>query len=283
MTAPGKLSVVATPIGNLDDLSPRAIAVLRDAAAIYCEDTRVTGKLAARFGLSSPRLSCHAHNESQRIEEVVERIARGERVALVSDAGTPALSDPGERLVAAVAAAGLPVVAVPGANAAAAALSISGLPAVPHLFAGFPPPRRGARRTFFEAHRERSETLVYFEAPHRLLDSLADAAEILGPRKAMVGRELTKMHEECVRGTLPEIRDAMAARPSILGECVVVVEGASASGARGDVEEEIARREGSGKPAREIAREVSRASGVPSREVYRRLLERRKREDEGVE
>ncbi len=279
MTALGRLSVVATPIGNLDDLSPRAVAVLRAAAAIYCEDTRVTGKLAARFGLTAPRLSCHSHNELARVSEVIERLRRGEAVALVSDAGTPALSDPGERLVAAVAEAGFEVVAVPGPSAIAAALSISGLPAVPHLFLGFPPAKNAARRVFFEAYRDRLETIVYFEAPHRLAASLAAAAEIFGSRRAVVARELTKMHEECVRGTIDGIRGEMAARPSILGECVVVLEGATVRAApMEDLEAEIARREASGRPARAIAREIARLTGVPSREVYRRLLERKKKQ-----
>ncbi len=280
MPPKGTLAVVATPIGNLEDLSPRAAAVLRRASAIYCEDTRVTAKLASRFALSAPRISCHAHNEDSRIAEVLERLRRGEEVALVSDAGTPALSDPGERIVAAAAAAGFPVVAVPGPTAAAAALSISGLPAVPHVFLGFPPPRAGARRAFFERHRDRPETLVWFEAPHRLAASLSDAASALGSRPAVVARELTKVHEECVRGDLAELRDRFAERESIRGECVVVAGGALAAeprGGTGDVETSIGAFEGRGLTAREVARAVARETGVSSREVYRRLLERKSR------
>ena len=275
----GRLFVVATPIGNLDDLSPRAAEVLRRVAAIYCEDTRVTGKLASRFGFPAPRISCHAHNEEARVNEVVARLRRGEEVALVSDAGTPALSDPGERIVAAAAGAGFPVVAVPGPNAAAAALSISGLPAVPHVFLGFPPAKAGARRAFFDRYRDRSETLVWFEAPHRLAASLSDAAAALGARPALVARELTKIHEEALRGDLPALRDRIAARESIRGECVVVASGARetqrpAAGA-GEIETRITALEGRGMTPREIAREVARSIGVSSREVYRRILERR--------
>jgi len=279
MPPPGTLAVVATPIGNLEDLSPRAAAVLRRASAIYCEDTRVTAKLASRFALSAPRISCHAHNEDARIAEVLERLRRGEEVALVSDAGTPALSDPGERIVAAAAAAGFAVVAVPGPSAAAAALSIAGLPAVPHVFLGFPPPRSGARRAFFERYRERPETLVWFEAPHRLAASLSDAAFALGSRPAVVARELTKVHEEAVRGDLAELRDRFAERESIRGECVVVAGGASVAAipaGPADVEAAIGAFDGRGMTARAVARAVASATGIPSREVYRRILDRKK-------
>ena len=279
MTARGTLFVVATPIGNLEDLSPRALAVLRKVSAIYCEDTRVTGKLAARFGLSAPRVSCHAHNEGSRVAGLLERLERGESVALVSDAGTPALSDPGQHAVAAAAQAGHAVLAVAGPSAGAAALSISGLPAVPHFFAGFPPPKPGARRAFFERLAARTETIVYFEAPHRLAASLADAARILGPRRAVVARELTKIHEEALRGTLAEIRDRIAARAAVLGECVVVIEGAAPAGEEAtpaDVDEAIAALERQGLSGKQISKEIALTTGLPSREIYQRLLRRKK-------
>ena len=274
----GTLLVIATPIGNLDDLSPRAAALLRRAAAIYCEDTRVTGKLASRFGFSAPRISCHAHNEEARVKEVLGRLRAGEEIALVSDAGTPALSDPGERIVAAAASAGFPVVAVPGPNAAAAALSISGLPAVPHVFLGFPPAKAGARRTFFERYRERPETLVWFEAPHRLAASLADAAAVLGGRPAVVARELTKVHEEALRGDLAALAERVSSRGPVRGECVVVAGGAAPDERTAGADEIDARIDALAKrglPAREIAREVARASGLSSRDVYQRILGRK--------
>jgi len=199
-------------------------------------------------------------------------------VALVSDAGTPALSDPGQHAVAAAAQAGHAVVAVAGPSAGAAALSISGLPAVPHLFAGFPPAKPGARRAFFERIAPRTETIVYFEAPHRLAASLADAARIFGPRRAVVARELTKIHEEAVRGTLEEIRDRVAARASVLGECVVVIEGAPPAGEEAtpaDVDEAIAGLERQGLSGRQISKEVARTTGIPARTIYARLLERK--------
>jgi 16S rRNA (cytidine1402-2'-O)-methyltransferase len=277
MTEAGRLFMVATPIGNLDDLSPRAQATLRSVSAIFCEDTRVTAKLASRFGFDAPRFSCHEHNEVSRIGALTDRLSRGQDVAYVSDAGTPALSDPGRRLVAAAAQAGFEVRAVPGPSAAVAALSISGLPAVPHLFLGFPPARRGPRRELFERHRNRSETLVFFEAPHRLAASLADAAEIFGERAAAVGRELTKVHEEMIRGTLAEIASRVALRP-VRGECVVVIEGSPtgaespAAATEDEIDAELARLAASGLSARERAKEIARKTGVPSREIYARII-----------
>ena len=278
MSGRGKIFVVATPIGNLADLSPRAISVLRSAAAIYCEDTRVTGKLAARFGLAAPRISCHAHNEESRIAEVLERLGRGESLAVVSDAGTPGLSDPGQRIVAAASDAGYPVLTVPGPAAAAAALSISGLSAVPHLFVGFPPSRAGARRAFFDRLASRPETIVYFEAPHRLAASLADAAAALGHRKAVVARELTKIHEETLRGDLAQIRDRIAARGSVRGECVVIIEGGSAEGpaAGGEaIDAAIDRLRRAGRTARQIAKELAPSAGLSTREIYERVVRRK--------
>ena len=277
--APGRLYVVATPIGNLEDLSPRALATLKRAAAIYCEDTRVTAKLAARFGIAAPRVSCHEHNERSRIAEVLGRLRRGEDVALVSDAGTPAFSDPGEHLVAAAAREGFEVCPVPGPSSVAAAISVSGLPAVPHAFLGFPPPRTGERRRWFEMQRGRAETLVFFEAPHRLAGSLRDAAAILGDRQAVVARELTKIHEEVLRGTLLELARLFAGRPRVLGECVVVAAGAepgAEAAAPGDWREEAERLASSGLTPREIAREVQRRTGKPSREVYQFLASRKR-------
>ena len=220
---------MGTPIGNLEDLSPRARRVLSEADAIFCEDTRVTAKLTARFSIRAPRVSCPAPREGARVAELLERLARGETVALVSDAGMPGMSDPGERLVAAASEAGHVVEVVPGPSAPAAALAVSGLPAVPHVFLGFLPARQGERRRALEALRSRTETLVWFEAPHRLRESLEDAAVALGPRRACVARELTKVHEEVVRGTLPEVAETFRARGPGRGEVTVVVEGADPS------------------------------------------------------
>ncbi|HTO77952.1 MAG TPA: 16S rRNA (cytidine(1402)-2'-O)-methyltransferase [Thermoanaerobaculia bacterium] len=274
----GELVVVGTPIGNLEDLSPRAQRVLSEADAILCEDTRVTAKIAARFGIRTPRISCPAPREKARVAELLGRLGRGETVALVSDAGMPLLSDPGVDLVAAAAAAGFPVRVVPGPSAVSAALAVSGLPAVPHVFLGFLPARAGERRRFLEELAGRSETLVWFEAPHRLAESLADAARVFGPRRACVARELTKLHEEAARGTLPELAERFAGRGAARGEATVVVEGrgtdARAPAADPDsLDRRISGALAAGRDKREIARELARETGLPSRKIYARAVE----------
>jgi 16S rRNA (cytidine1402-2'-O)-methyltransferase len=217
----GRLLVVATPIGNLDDLSPRALEALSSAAVVYCEDTRRTGNLFARHGLTSPRVSCHGHNEHRRVGEALERLARGETLALVSDAGTPLVSDPGERLVAAAAAAGHRVEAIPGPSAVLAILSVSGFPAVPFTFLGFPPSRRGERDRWYAAHTERPGTTVLFESPFRIVESLEALAKAWGDPPVVLGRELTKLHEEVLRGRASEIARLLAERPGVKGEIVL--------------------------------------------------------------
>jgi len=278
----GKLVVVGTPIGNLEDLSPRAARVLSEADAIFCEDTRVTAKLSSRSNSSAPRISCPAPREGSRVPELLARLSRGETVALVSDAGMPSLSDPGERLVDAASAAGYVVEVVPGPSAPAAALAVSGLPAVPHFFAGFLPSRPGERRRALERLRDREETLVWFEAPHRLLGSLTDAAEVLGPRRACVARELTKLHEETVRGTLDELAEIFRGRGAGRGEVTMVVEGNRVD-SRGQrppeaIEDEIRRALARGRSKRELAREIARRCRRPTREIYALAVELQKRD-----
>jgi 16S rRNA (cytidine1402-2'-O)-methyltransferase len=226
----GRLLVVATPIGNLDDLSPRAREALASAAVVYCEDTRRTGNLFARHGLTSPRVSCHGHNEHRRVGEALERLARGETLALVSDAGTPLVSDPGEKLVAAAAAAGHSVEAIPGPSAVLAILSISGFPAVPFTFLGFPPSRRGERDRWYAAYASsasRPGTVVLFESPFRIAESLEALAKAWRDPPVVLGRELTKLHEEVLRGSASEIARALAARPSVKGEIVLAATASS--------------------------------------------------------
>jgi len=219
----GRLLVVATPIGNLDDLSPRAREALSSAAVVYCEDTRRTGHLFARHGLTSPRVSCHGHNEHRRVDEALERLARGETLALVSDAGTPLVSDPGERLVAAAAAAGHRVEAIPGPSAVLAILSISGFPAVPFTFLGFPPSRRGERDRWYATQASRLGTTVLFESPFRIADSLDALARAWGDPPVVLGRELTKVHEEVLRGRASAVSRALGTRGGVKGEIVFAV------------------------------------------------------------
>lgn len=199
---PGTLHIVATPIGNLEDLSPRARRVLAESAVIACEDTRHSARLLAHFGLATPTISCHEHNESARSHELLARLQRGENIALISDAGMPTISDPGRRLIAAALGAGVSVVPVPGPSAPLAALAASGWDG-PFYFAGFLPARAGERRRMLDSWRAREEIIVFFEAPHRVAAALADLVAVFGPqREVVVARELTKLHEEVFRGSL---------------------------------------------------------------------------------
>jgi 16S rRNA (cytidine1402-2'-O)-methyltransferase len=223
--ARGTLWIVATPIGNLGDLSPRAAEVLASADVIACEDTRRTGLLLQHLGTKKTMRSLHEHNERARVAEVLDLLAAGKSVAVVSDAGTPLLSDPGFVLTREAARAGFIVRPVPGPSATLAALVVSGLPPYPFVMLGFPPPRSGKRRTFLRRFADLDATLVFFESPHRVLASLDDAIEVFGDRPAALARELTKVHEEVLRGSLGELRAALAARPSIKGEIVMVVAG----------------------------------------------------------
>lgn len=224
---PGKLLVVATPIGNLGDLAPRARDAFAAADLVACEDTRHTGRLLAHLGIKKPLVSLHEHNERQRVPRLLAELAAGRTVALASDAGTPLLSDPGYLLVREAAALGITIEPLPGPSALLAALVASALPPYPFTFAGFPPARQGKRRTFYRAWAGLGHTLVLFESPHRLLASLADALDALGDRPAAIARELTKLHEEILRGPLSVLRDELAKRSSLKGELVVVIGAAS--------------------------------------------------------
>ena len=221
----GILSVVATPIGNLNDLSPRAAATLSDADVIACEDTRVTRKLLTRAHSRAKLVAYHARNERARVPELVRRVAAGEKVALVTDAGTPGVSDPGQRLVAACLDAGLRVEVVPGPSAALAALVLSGMPTARFVFEGFLPRTASARRRRLRALAREERTIVLFESPHRLAASLADMRDTLGDRRAAMARELTKMHEEVVRARLSEL--VARAEDGVRGEVTLVIEGAA--------------------------------------------------------
>jgi 16S rRNA (cytidine1402-2'-O)-methyltransferase len=274
---PEGLVLVSTPIGNLQDISPRAAAALRAAHTVLCEDTRVTARLCAVLGITPTLLAVHDHNEAGRIPQVLRLLGEGQRVALVSDAGTPLVSDPGYRLVRAALEAGLPVSAVPGPNAALLALTLSGLPPQPFLFMGFLAPKGAARRAALARLRaaERAglaATLLFHEAPHRLAESLADLADLLGPRPAAVARELTKRFEEVVRGTLPELAARYAAEAP-RGEITLVV-GPPPEGevpAEADIDA-LLRAALEGHSLKEAVAEVTAATGLPRRQVYARAL-----------
>jgi 16S rRNA (cytidine1402-2'-O)-methyltransferase len=227
----GTLFLVATPIGNMEDLTFRALRVLREADLIAAEDTRHTSKLLNHYDIRTPTTSLHDHNESARIPGLLARLAAGERVALVSDAGTPSVSDPGFRLVRAAIDAGIRVEAVPGASAVLAGLACSGLPTDAFVFVGFPPPKARAREAWYEALREESRTIVFFEAPHRIRESLASAASVLGDRHVVLARELTKLHEELVRGPISAV---LAGLHEPRGEFTVVLSGLPPDAITGD-------------------------------------------------
>ena len=273
MTAtPGGLMVVATPIGNLEDLAPRAVAALRAADAIACEDTRHSQPLLARFGVAAKLVAYHEHNEREMADKLVARMRAGERIALISDAGTPLVSDPGYRLVAAAHAAGIGVGTVPGPCAAIAALSVSGLPSDRFAFEGFLPPKSGARREKLSALAAEARTLVFYESRHRIAECLADAAEVIGAqRRATLCRELTKLHETVLPATLGELAARVAADPEQqLGEIVLVVEGA------GDAADAAILREGArvyallakDLPPGRAARLASAITGAPRNALY---------------
>jgi 16S rRNA (cytidine1402-2'-O)-methyltransferase len=269
--APG-LYVVATPIGNLRDVTLRALDVLAGADLVLAEDTRVTGKLLSAYGLKA-RLERYDEHAAERAgPRALAALAAGGRVALVSDAGTPLISDPGYRLVREAVAAGHAVHPIPGASALTAALSVAGLPTDRILFVGFPPPKAAARRAFLEPLKGLKATLAFFEGGSRLAASLADMAEVFGPREAMVGRELTKLYETCHRGTLADL----AADPRLQapkGEMVVLVApGEEAPSSAEDADRALAEALVRLSPG-EAASEVAKALGLPRRELYRRAVE----------
>jgi 16S rRNA (cytidine1402-2'-O)-methyltransferase len=271
--APG-LHLVATPIGNLADLSPRALAALGDADLVLCEDTRVTGKLLRRYGIERALLAYHEHNAARMRPRILARLQAGAAVALASDAGTPLVSDPGYKLVRAVIDAGLEVYAVPGPSAALAALTVSGLPTDRFLVAGFLPERNAARQRAIRELGAVPATLVLFEAARRLPAALAELAATLGPRPAAVARELTKHFEEVRRGTLDQLAAAYAEEGPPKGEVVLVI-GAAAAGAApfGEAELDAALKDALATMApAAAAAALAATTGWPRREVYRRAL-----------
>jgi 16S rRNA (cytidine1402-2'-O)-methyltransferase len=283
--APG-LYLVATPIGNLEDITLRALRVLHQADRIACEDTRQTRKLLDRYGITTPTISSHEHNEAERSRQLLADLQNGARIAVVSDAGTPGISDPGMVLARAAIAAGIPVYPIPGASAALAALVASGLDTERFLFFGFPPAKAGARRTALEdlaASLDQPTTVVFYEAPHRIVEMLSDAEAIFGPAcRAVLARELTKLHEEFLRGTIREIRDQLAARDSIRGEMVLLLAaGVRASGtvpAAASVSQQIAAlAQSEGLTEKDALKRIAKERGVSKSELWRELQRERAR------
>lgn len=277
----GTLHIVATPIGHLEDVTLRALRVLREADWVLAEDTRRTRVLLDHFEIPQKPTSLHAHNEAGRIEGVLEALSEGKDVALVSDAGTPLVSDPGERLVAAAVEAGHRVEAVPGPSALLTALTVSGFSTERVLFLGFLPRKAGARRKLIEGQRGRPETLVLFESPRRVAATLADIGQVLGARRACLARELTKQHEEVLRDDARALAARFAEAPP-RGECTLVIEGAdpaeeAAVRARSDEEVDLAIVEAlaAGQSVKDVASEIAGRTGRERRAVYARAVELR--------
>jgi 16S rRNA (cytidine1402-2'-O)-methyltransferase len=270
----GRLFVVATPLGNLEDLSPRALATLRACALVACEDTRRTGALLRAHDIRTPTTSFFEHNERQKERRVLAALERGDDVALVSDAGTPCISDPGYRLVREARARGIAVLPVPGPSAVITALSVSGLASDRFLFAGFLPRKTHARRKLLEELKSERATLVFYESPLRLAAALADLVAVLGEREAFLCREATKLHEEYVKATLSELRAGIGARERVRGEVVLVVAGASEASASEEIEieAEFARLQAEGRSRRDAVKQIAKRLGLPARDVYSRLL-----------
>lgn len=274
----GTLFLVATPIGNLEDISPRALRILKEADLIACEDTRHTSKLLTRYGIDTPRKSYHEYNEEKRTLELMQRLEEGMDIALVSDSGTPLLSDPGYEIVSACRREQVRVVPVPGPNAAVAALVGSGLPTDSFFFNGFLPARSSARRRRLEELSSIQATLVFYEAPHRLLGTLTDMIAVLGPRRGSVARELTKLHEEFLNGTLPELLQQLESREKIRGECVIVVDRPSSGVPETSYPDSLREHlcmeiEETGLSRNEALKSIARKRGIPRRQAYAMLLE----------
>ncbi len=285
---PGTLYIVATPIGNLEDITLRALRILREVDLIACEDTRQTIKLLRHYGIRRPLLSYHEHNERKRAEEMIARLKGGQTVALVSDAGTPLLSDPGAVLLERAIAEGIPVVPIPGPSAITAAAMAAGVPVDRFLFVGFLPAQRTKRRAELERLKEVPYTLIFFEAPHRLAETLADMREVLGARPAVLARELTKVHETFERATLDVLAERMATSP-VKGEIVLLVAGSEATrtkrspipmSAAALAERVRAVMATTGRDAKTAIAHVARECGVSRRVVYRAYVSRHKEDDD---
>jgi 16S rRNA (cytidine1402-2'-O)-methyltransferase len=275
---PGTLYLVATPIGNLDDITHRAIRMLGEVDLIACEDTRHTRKLLTHYGINTRTISYHEHNERERAEELLARLNAGDIVAVVSDAGTPGISDPGFRLVQLAIENEIRVIPIPGPSALVNALVASGLPTDEFFFGGFLPSRSGPRRARLKSLESIPATLIFYEAPHRLAGALRDATEILGPRQAVVARELTKLHEEIARGSLSELADRYASE-NVRGEIVLVIDRGT-----GPAQPEITTTsigdlvrsfESEGMDHRAALKKAARELGLSRDEAYRRLTAER--------
>jgi len=273
----GTLYIVATPLGNLEDITLRAIRILKEASVIACEDTRRTVKILNRYEIRTPLFIFHEYNKVRAGASILRRLRDGDSVALVSDAGTPAISDPGYELVREAIGSGVPIEVVPGPSALVAALVVSGLPTDHFTFEGFLPARREKRRKAMQGLTAGTRTMIFYESPQRLAAFLHEAAEIFGDRQACLVRELTKVHEEILRGSLSELDAEISGRGSVLGEVTIVIGGGPKT-VELSVEETVraALGEGSGS-SRDLAREIAGRTGLSRKEVYAEILRQRRK------
>jgi 16S rRNA (cytidine1402-2'-O)-methyltransferase len=273
---PGVLYLVASPIGNLEDITFRAVRILKECDLIACEDTRHTLRLLNHYGIGKPLISYHDHNEATRSAELLAKLQAGSNVALVSDAGMPLVADPGYRLVTAAVAAGISVQPIPGPSALLTALAASGLPTDAFRFAGFLPARSGQRASALEAFANDAATVIFYEAPHRILEALADVERILGARPVVVARELTKTHEEFLRGTARQILDILGARDAVKGEITLLIGKAPKDDAtqvdQTPVDEAVAACMREGMARMDAVKAVAKRRGLSKREVYAQAL-----------
>ena len=278
-TAPGTLFVLATPIGHMEDVTLRAIRTLKEVALIAAEDTRHTRKLLTRYEIGTRLTSYHDHNKEKRTPGLVKKLKSGDSIALVSDAGTPSISDPGHYLVRAAIQAAIPVVPIPGASALVAALSVSGLPTDSFVFVGFPPRKPAKRKQLLDGLKKEPRTLVFYESPKRLLGFVREMTQVMGDRSSVVARELTKIHEEIIRGSLSYIVEVLETRSSLKGECTLLVGGYEVKGEvdRGlllkDLKQNLLEKD---LPLSEVARELARKYGLPRKIVYEEGLKLKK-------
>jgi len=270
---PGILYIVATPIGNLEDITLRALRVLREVDMIAAEDTRHTQILLRHHDIYTPLTSYHEHNEKTKAQELVTRLVRGKNIALVSDAGTPAISDPGFRLVVQAIRAGVRIIPIPGASALTAVLSATGLPTDRFVFEGFLPAKKSQRRERLQTLRDETRTLIFYEAPHRLKDTLDDIHELLGNREAVLAREVSKIHEEFLRGPVSTLVRALGSG-EVRGEVTLIISGSAGESRVNEdlVKAEIRELKGQGLRVKEIAEVLGEKFGYPKKDIYRLVL-----------
>ena len=271
-----KLYIISTPIGNLEDITLRALNILREVDVVACEDTRTTKKLLAHYQIQKPLVSYHEHNEEVKSKELVSELLQGKSIALVSDAGTPGVSDPGYRIVKLASEKGIEVVPIPGASAAIAALSVSGLPTSSFIFYGFPPRQKKRLHEYLTKIKDSQETLIFYESPNRIMKTLEAIIDVFGDRKASLSREITKMYEETIRGTLSEVKEALQTKETIKGEFTLIVEGASESIAEFDLEtvdKLLKQMKKDGLTLKDAVSQVTEDSGISKSKIYKKALQ----------